>query len=75
MVRESQNLNQKIDLICCWNIISARPVKKNIPKIIQFLHTAFETGPQSENDAFIPWNNYETHRRKFLKSPGMYINN
>ena len=46
-----------------------------MPKIIQFLHTALEAGPQSENDAFIPWNNYETHRRKFLKSPGKYINN
>jgi hypothetical protein len=46
-----------------------------MPKIIQFLHSAVEATPQSENDSFIPWNNYETHRRKFLKSPGKYINN
>ena len=46
-----------------------------MPKIIQFLHTALEATPQSEKDPIIPWNNNETHRRKFLKSPGMYINN
>ena len=45
-----------------------------MPKIIQFLHTALEATPQSENDSFIPWNNHETHRRKFIKSPGKYVN-
>ena len=46
-----------------------------MPKIIQFLHTAHEASPQSENDTIIPWNNQDTHRRKFIKSPGRYINN
>lgn len=45
-----------------------------MPKIIQFLHTAFEAIPKNENDVSIPWNNFETHRRKFIKSPGKYVN-
>jgi hypothetical protein len=46
-----------------------------MPKIIQFLHTAQEATPNNELDNFIPWNNYDTHRRKFILSNGKYVNN
>ena len=44
-----------------------------MPKIVQFLHTALEATPLNENEKIIQWNNNETHRRKFLKSNGKYI--
>lgn len=42
--------------------------------IVQFLHTALESEPETSNDTFIPWNNNEKHRRKFLISEGKYLN-
>ncbi len=44
-----------------------------MPKIIQFLHPSQEAKPSNENDSFIPWNNHDSHRRKFLISVGKYI--
>lgn len=46
-----------------------------MPKIIQFLHTAVEAEPVSVNDSIIPWNNHDSHRRKFLLSQGKYVAN
>lgn len=45
-----------------------------MPKIVQFLHTAQEATPNNELDNIIPWNNNETHRRKFILSNGKFIN-
>lgn len=45
-----------------------------MPKIIQFLHTALEATPSSDTDNFIPWNNNDTHRRKFILSNGKFVN-
>lgn len=45
-----------------------------MPKIIQFLHTALEASPLNDSDNFIPWNNNDSHRRKFILSNGKYIN-
>lgn len=44
-----------------------------MPKIIQFLHTAQEATPINESDNIIPWNNNDTHRRKFILSEGKYV--
>lgn len=45
-----------------------------MPKIIQFLHTAQEATPVNELDNVIPWNNNDTHRRKFILSNGKFLN-
>jgi len=45
-----------------------------MPKIIQFLHTAQEATPVNELDNVIPWNNNDTHRRKFILSNGKFVN-
>ena len=45
-----------------------------MPKIIQFLHPSQEAFPTNADDKIIQWNNYITHRRKFLLSKGEYIN-
>jgi hypothetical protein len=45
-----------------------------MPKIIQFLHTAQEATPANELDNIIPWNNDDNHRRKFILSNGMFVN-
>jgi hypothetical protein len=45
-----------------------------MPKIIQFLHTGKEATPNNRLDNIIPWNNNDTHRRKFILSKGRYIN-
>lgn len=45
-----------------------------MPKIIQFLHTAQEATPINDLDNIIPWNNYDTHRRKFILSNGKFVN-
>jgi hypothetical protein len=44
-----------------------------MPKIIQFLHTALEAAPNNPDDNFIPWNNHDRHRRKFLNSVGRFV--
>lgn len=48
-----------------------------MPTIVQFLHTAQEATPNNESDNIIPWNNNDSHRRKFILSSGKYagINN
>ena len=45
-----------------------------MPKIIQFLHPSQEALPINVDDKIIQWNNFVTHRRKFLLSSGEYIN-
>lgn len=45
-----------------------------MPKIIQFLHTAQEATLINELDSIIPWNNNDTHRRKFILSNGKLVN-
>lgn len=45
-----------------------------MPKIIQFLHPSQEAKPVNDDDKIIQWNNFATHRRKFLLSRGEYIN-
>lgn len=45
-----------------------------MPKIIQFLHPNQEALPTNIDDKTIKWNNFQTHRRKFLLSNGEYIN-
>ena len=48
--------------------------RESMPKIIQFLHPSQEALPTNADDKIIQWNNYITHRRKFLLSKGEYIN-
>lgn len=45
-----------------------------MPKIIQFLHPSQEALPTNVDDNIIHWNNFKTHRRKFLLSNGEYLN-
>lgn len=44
-----------------------------MPYIIQFLHPNIEAQPKNDYDKIISWNNYETHRRKYLLSNGEYL--
>jgi hypothetical protein len=45
-----------------------------MPKIIQFIHPGVEAKPK-KNDSIIKWNDNYYHKRKFLMSPGMYVEN
>ena len=46
-----------------------------MPSIIQFLHTAKEAAPSSNDSNIIQWNNSKNHRRKFILSKGRHLIN
>lgn len=45
-----------------------------MPSIVQFIHPGGEHGPDEKGSTLKSWN-YKEHKRKFLKSKGLYVNN
>jgi hypothetical protein len=66
-------INDKVSSVFANKLYDHWDNERRMPKIVQFLHTAVEATPIHENDSVVPWNNFENHRRKFLKSTGKYI--